>query len=803
MSLKNVLETTVNPIIESARAKRIIHLETDDTMLSQNLLTTEHGILNNFGSCSYLGMEFDDRLINGSVDAIRRYGTQFSASRAYMSIALYRELEELMQRITGAEVLVTPTTTLGHLSVIPSIISSDDAVIMDHQVHNSVQMALKPVKLGKARVEILRHNRMDLLRERIEELSKTAEHVWYMADGIYSMYGDACPLDELYQMLEDYPKFHLYVDDAHGMSCFGDKGQGYVLSQRPIHRKMIVALSMAKAFASGGAVFAFGNAEWRDLSRNCGGPMITSGPIQPSVLGASIAMARIQLLPEYATLRDGLQHKIQFMNDLLELNRLPLIAKNDSPIFFVGTSKPQFAKNVINRMVKLGYFLNLGIYPAVPIKNTGIRFTVTRLHTKEAMREMVRRLAKVYYEELDKSGLSISDVWGAFKLQPKVVTTRAARPLNSYTCKVHSSITEVDEEQWNEVMAFNPLMTWGQLISAELASGKPENPGNWRLKFIVVRDAQDKICAATVACVSLCKDDMLASSEVSEQAELARSLNREHLTSKVVMTGLPYSSGSHIYLDTEIRDMNPLNLILDALDQIKRDEEASTVIIREFDDHAHKVMNHIADQGYFKSRMLPLYHVDNMNWDTSDEFVASLSARSRKHIRKDVISKYDSFEVRTITHLNQMELLMSYELFRNVHARSRRLNTFPLSFGLFDAMNKNAEWKCALLYLNVNGEKELVGTAWGYQRGELLDFPIIGIDYNYQDEFKVYQQLLFRSYEMGKEWGAERINWGYTSDVEKRKFNAQGIMQYCMVQTDDNYTQSLLMEMSEQRPIAV
>src|SRR5206468_2324040 len=38
------------------------------------------------GSCSYLGLELDQRLKNAGKDAIDKYGMQFSSSRAYVSI---------------------------------------------------------------------------------------------------------------------------------------------------------------------------------------------------------------------------------------------------------------------------------------------------------------------------------------------------------------------------------------------------------------------------------------------------------------------------------------------------------------------------------------------------------------------------------------------------------------------------------------------------------------------------------------------------------------------------------------------
>ena len=107
----------------------------------------------NFASCSYLGLELDPRLIEGAVDATRRFGIETSSSRAYLSSPLYSEFEAAIERIFGgAYVVVAPTTTLGHLAALPALIDDDDAIILDHQVHSSVQLAATVCGLPPAEV---------------------------------------------------------------------------------------------------------------------------------------------------------------------------------------------------------------------------------------------------------------------------------------------------------------------------------------------------------------------------------------------------------------------------------------------------------------------------------------------------------------------------------------------------------------------------------------------------------------------------------------------------------------------------
>src|SRR5262245_9311702 len=55
----------------------------------------------NFGNCSYLGLESEERLKLAACEAVERYGTVFSSSRAYLSVPLYTELEALLSELVG------------------------------------------------------------------------------------------------------------------------------------------------------------------------------------------------------------------------------------------------------------------------------------------------------------------------------------------------------------------------------------------------------------------------------------------------------------------------------------------------------------------------------------------------------------------------------------------------------------------------------------------------------------------------------------------------------------------------------
>src|SRR5690606_13593937 len=184
---------SVEQALGDAAGRGIIHLNLDDEPIAGTRIQVKGRELVSFGSCSYLGLEQDPRLIEGVISAVQRYGTQFSSSRAYMSLPLYEELEATLGRIFNKPVLVTPSTSLGHQAALPVLVRDEDAVILDHQVHASVQNAVQILKPRGIPVKLARHNSLEHLEELIQQLKPHHRHIWYLADGVYSMYGDFAP----------------------------------------------------------------------------------------------------------------------------------------------------------------------------------------------------------------------------------------------------------------------------------------------------------------------------------------------------------------------------------------------------------------------------------------------------------------------------------------------------------------------------------------------------------------------------------------------------------------------------------
>lgn len=330
----------------------------------------------NFGGCSYLGLELRPELRAGAIEATERYGTQFSFSRVFLESPLYRDLETELAAMTGGHPLVTPSTTLGHIAALPVLIQPRDAVLIDQFAHASVQTAASLVR--GVEVETLRHSRLDLLEERLTALSSQHERVWYLLDGVYSMHGDVAPFEGLRGLLDRFPNLHLYIDDAHSVSWAGQQGRGLALDALGVHPRVIVALSLNKAFSAAGGCLVFASADRRDRVRRAGGPMLFSGPVQPPMLGAALASARLHRSGEFPAMQRALAERIDLV--LSRRQDVPLVGSDRTPIFFVPCGPDQACVALTRELRAAGFYTSPSIFPAVARNRSGVRFTVS-LHT--------------------------------------------------------------------------------------------------------------------------------------------------------------------------------------------------------------------------------------------------------------------------------------------------------------------------------------------------------------------------------------------------------------------------------------
>lgn len=793
---KNHPFDSMDECLNNAVKQGVFHLYTQDDYLDGRIIKINNNNVVNFGSCSYLGLEVDDRLKQGAINATLKYGTQFSSSRAYISCGLYEELENQLSEIFGGHAIVAQSSSLVHIATIPVIIDDNDAIILDHQVHGSVQNAVQLTRTRGVTVDIIRHSNLEMLEDKIKSLSTTHYRIWYMVDGVYSMYGDYAPIKELYELMDKYPQLHLYVDDAHGMSWTGKNGSGYILSQVQLHPKMILTTSLAKGFGTGGGVVVFTDLEIMRRVRTCGASFLFSGPIQPPMLGATIESAKIHLSPEIYELQQKLKSKIEFCDQLIQQKKLPYTLPSGSPIFYLALGLPRMGYNMINRLINDGFYSDIGIFPGVPLKRTGIRLPINNSHTLTDIENVINAISHHYPYVLEDEKQTITDIGKHFRmnfsyashLNPKESNYKTSLTLNTYT-----TIEEINEDVWDNLLGNRGSFDWQGCKFLEGVFSKNDEPeNNWDFYYFTITDENNKIILATFFSHLLCKDDMLSPSSVSEQIEKIRKNNPYYLTSKIMMMGSLLTEGDHLYIDrTNPKWKQAIIKLMDQVREIQEKHQANAIYLRDIDSDDLELRDFFINQGFIRVDMPDSYKIEKPSWDNTESFLDGLSSKSRTYQRKEVLPFEQYYDINIIKNASEQEIEYWKILYHNIKQNKLKFNTFDLPLKIFQKIVTHKNWIILELKLKKEYQKENTSSPLSvgfiYKSKQNICPIFMGIDYQYLDKYHPYRQNLYQTIKLGRSLNVENVFLGMEAGMEKSRFGAIATKKSNYIQFNESF----------------
>lgn len=793
----NNLLDTINEIISDGSKKGVLHLYSEDEALTGRQFTINGKRLYHFGTTGYLGLEQDPRLKEAAIDSIRKYGTQFPLSKTYISYGIYRDLEDRLRQMYNLPVLITKNSTLGHIAVLPSMIRDEDAVILDHQVHASVQNAAQLLQPRGIPLKLIRHNDMNMLESMIQNLRSKHDKIWYMVDGVYSMFGDTTPIEHLKELCAKYPQLHIYVDDVHGMSWAGKNGTGWVMSQvKTLPEQFVLCGTLSKSFGANGALVVFPSEEAYKQVKTFGGPNTFSAQLDPASIGSAIASADIHLSEEIYEMQADLAARVSYCNSLLQETDLPLVERNTCPVFFIACGLPAVGYNFIGRLMKEGFYTNLALFPVVPVKNAGIRFTVSRHNHMSDIKGLVEAMEYHYPRALQEEDHDANAVRKVFKLPLLKEEADSAKPA-SLKLEVNMSFKNVNREEWDSIFKKAGLASYdGYRFMEQVFDKGPEPENDWTVYQLSVRDENGQLVAANAFTASLLKDDMLSPAAVSQQLEEERADDPYHMTTRVLSSGTPLTEGHHLYLDRQHPEWEKaLKMLLDGLAEVQEKEEAGIIILRDFLQSDDELKSFLINQGFFKVDLPESSVIEDLDFPSEEDYISKLSYKSRRHVRTEVIPYQQYFDLKVKDQVSEEELDLFYTLYRSVSHMNLDLNLFTFPKRFFAAMNEDPNWEFVVLEFsnhpdiqkeNLTGQTAAV--VFTYKGSKDVYVPLLmGMDYKYMKEYRIYKQMLFQLVKRAAELGVKDVHFGFTASLEKKRVGATPVPKVAFVQAKENY----------------
>ncbi len=206
----------------------------------------------NFCANNYLGLSDNPRLIEAAKKAMDARGYGMSSVRFICGCQdIHKELEKVIADYFGTEDTILYAACFdANGGVFEPLFSEEDAIISDSLNHASI---IDGVRLCKA----VRYRYANADMGELEECLKKAQAQRFriiVTDGVFSMDGNAAPLDRICALAEKYDAL-VMVDECHSAGVLGKTGRGITELYDLRGQVDILTGTLGKAF--GGAVGGF------------------------------------------------------------------------------------------------------------------------------------------------------------------------------------------------------------------------------------------------------------------------------------------------------------------------------------------------------------------------------------------------------------------------------------------------------------------------------------------------------------------------------------------------------------------
>ena len=325
-------------------------------------------------SNNYLGLTFDERVIEGAIKGAQQYGTGSGGSRLVSgTFPLFTDLERELAKFKNTEkALVFNTGYMANVGTISAIADKNTIIFSDALNHASI---IDGCRLSRGSVKAYNHCDVDELKYLLKEVERNTRKL-IVTDGVFSMDGDIAPLDKLYELSREYNAL-LMVDDAHATGTIGS-GHG-TAAYYGLEKEVDIQLgTLSKSLGSVGGYVA-ANRTIIDYLVNMSRSFIFSTALSPADIGA--ALAALHVLESDTSVLRRLQNNVNYMADCL--NSIGIYATNDTPIFPILIGSNEDTLTVSNYLYNAGIIGTAIRPPTVPVGESRIRLTVTAAHNKE------------------------------------------------------------------------------------------------------------------------------------------------------------------------------------------------------------------------------------------------------------------------------------------------------------------------------------------------------------------------------------------------------------------------------------
>ena len=241
----------------------------------------------NLSSNDYLGLAGNLALIEEFYShrtpstTMDRYAPGTASSRLLTGdLQVSHQLEELIANLYGREnCLLFNSGYHANIGIIPALFTKHDLILSDKFNHASIHDGMQ---ICRAEFKRFRHADYQHLESLLEAHREKYRKVVIVSESVFSMDGDTADLATLVDLKKRYDCL-LYLDEAHSIGLYGNRGLGLAEQQHCIADIDLLVGTFGKACGSVGA-FLVCDGPVRDYLINRSRPLIFTTALPPVVL---------------------------------------------------------------------------------------------------------------------------------------------------------------------------------------------------------------------------------------------------------------------------------------------------------------------------------------------------------------------------------------------------------------------------------------------------------------------------------------------------------------------------------------
>lgn len=343
----------------------------------------------NFCANNYLGLADNKELIQTAKDRMDSRGYGMASVRFICGTQdTHKQLEKAISDFFGTEDTILYAACFdANGGLFEPLLTEEDAIISDALNHASI---IDGVRLCKA--VRYRYKNGDVAD--LEEQLKAAQAQRFRiiaTDGVFSMDGNVCPLDKIYELAQKYDAL-VMVDESHSAGVVGKTGHGVTELYNLRGKIEIITGTLGKAFGGSVGGFTTGRKEIIDLLRQRSRPYLFSNSIPPMIAAAGIKT--LEILTRDNTLQDRLHENTEYFVAKMKAAGFD-IKPTQSAICAVMLYDARLSQDFAAALQQEGIYVTGFYYPVVPKGQARIRVQLSAAHTREQLDKGISAFIKV------------------------------------------------------------------------------------------------------------------------------------------------------------------------------------------------------------------------------------------------------------------------------------------------------------------------------------------------------------------------------------------------------------------------